>query len=182
MRFVSLSFFCLFIFSCSSTVNVDYDKNFNFNQLKSFLIQEKPIRISPDTRVNSPFMQQRVFQEINTAMFKKGFVKKDKNIELEIKYYLDIKKEIESYGSEFSVGFGSFGRHSAVGFGLHFPPEESRSIDKLVLTIDIFLKQSNKLVWRGSAEELLENGSTPESYTVLVRQLVSEVLNEFPPK
>ena len=182
MRFASLSFFCLFLLACSSTVNVDYDKSFNFNQLKSFRIQEKPIRISPDTRVNSPFMQQRVFKEINAAMLKKGFVKNDINVELEIKYYLDIKTEVESYGSEFSVGFGSFGHHSSVGFGVNFPPEESRSIDKLVLTIDIFFKQSNKLVWRGSATELLQNGSTPESYTVLIRQLVAEILNKFPPK
>lgn len=182
MRFVCLFLYCSFLFACSSTANVDYDKGFNFKQLKSFRIEEKPIRISTDTRVNSPFMRQRVFQEIKTLMFKKGFVTRDKNTELEIKYYLDIKKEVGHYGSNFSVGFGRFGHHSSVGFGFNLPTDESDSVDKLVLTIDVFFTESTKLVWRGSAEDILENGSTPESYTALVRQLVAEILNEFPPK
>lgn len=182
MRFVTLLFVCFFLSACSSTANIDYDKEFDFNQLKSFSIQEKAIRISSDTRVNSPFMQQRVVEEINTTLLQKGFYKSDKNSELEIKYFLDLKKEFERYDSGFSVGFGSFGHRSAVGVGFNVPAEESRSIDSLVLTIDVFSKQSNKLIWRGSTTEFLESGSTPETYTTLVRTLVAEILNEFPPK
>jgi len=182
MRFVNLLFVYLFLSACSSTANIDYDKEFNFAQLKSFRIQEKPIRISSDTRVNSSFMQQRVVQEINTSLLEKGFVKTNKSPELEIKYFLDLKRELERYDSGFSVGFGSFGHRSSIGLGFNFPLDESRSIDNLVLTIDVFSTKSNKLIWRGSATEFLESGSTPETYTTLVRDLVAEVLSEFPPK
>jgi len=182
MRFVNLVFFYMFLSACSSTANIDYDKGFSFAQLKSFRIQEKPIRISSDTRVNSSFMQQRVVKEINISLLKKGFVKSGKISELEIKYFLDLKKEIERYDSGLSVGFGSFGHRSSVGLGFNFPLDESRSIDNLVLTIDVYSTKSNKLIWRGSATEFLESGLTPETYTTLVRDLVTEVLSEFPPE
>lgn len=182
MRFVNLLFFYLFLSACSTVANIDYDKNFNFDKLKSFSVQEKPIRISADTRVNSPFMQKRVLQEIKSELIKKDFVNKEENAELKIKYYLDIKREFESYDSGVSLGFGSFGRHSAIGLGFNIPAEESRSIDKLRLTIDVFLNKANKLIWRGSTEEYLERGSNPERNTVLIRQLVTEILKEFPPK
>ena len=182
MRFVNLVFAFFLLSACSSTANIDYDKKINFNQFKSFRIQAKPLRISSDTRVNSSFMQQRVVEEINTSLLKKGFVKGDKRSELEIKYFLDLKIELERYDSGVSVGFGSFGRHSSIGLGFNFPFDDSRSIDNLVLTIDVFSTQSNKLIWRGSATEFLESSARPETYTRLVRTLVTEVLNEFPPK
>ena len=182
MRFINLLFVVVLLSACSTTANIDYDKKINFNQFKSFRIQEKPIRISSDTRVNSSFMQQRVAEEINTSLLKKGFVKSDKGSDLEIKYFLDLKKEFERYDSGVSVGFGSFSRRSSIGLGLNFPFDEGRSVDNLMLTIDVFSAQSNKLIWRGSATEFLESRATPETYTTLVRALVTEIINEFPPK
>ena len=118
MRILNIIFMVFILSACTSMVNLDYDKNTNFTLLKTYRINTAPVRISKDTRINSPFMQQRVENELNTALSKMGYESLEKNAELEIKYYLDIKQEFESQDSSVSFGFGSYGRHSAVGFGL----------------------------------------------------------------
>jgi len=182
MRFLNILFISLMLSACTSMVNIDYDKNTNFASLKTYRIDKAPVRVSGDTRVNSPFMQQRVENEINTELSVKGFESLKNNAELEIKYYLDIKQEIETRDSAVSIGFGSSGRHSAIGLGFNVPIGEASSIDNLVLTIDVFSAKTNKLIWRGSLGYSLYEGATPETYDNLVKELVIEILKNFPPK
>ena len=182
MRILNITLIALILSACSSMVNLDYDKNTNFTSLKTYHINTAPVRISKDTRIDSPFMQQRVENELNTALSIKGYKSLEKNAALEIKYYLDIKQEFETQDSGVSVGFGSFGRHSAIGFGFDVPIGDVTSIDNLVLTIDVLSTKNNKLIWRGSLAYSLYEGATPEMYDNLVKELVVEILKNFPPK
>ncbi len=93
MRIISTIFIFLMLSACTSMVNVDYDKNINFRSFTTYNIELVPVRVSGDTRVSSPFMQQRVEREINAELSKKGFESVKKNAELRIKYYLDITRE-----------------------------------------------------------------------------------------
>ena len=182
MRFINIVFISLLLSACASMVNVDYDKNINFTSLKTYSVEEKPVRVSGDTRINSPFMQQRVVNEIKTTLTKRGFENLKQNAELQVKYYLDIKQEIETQDSAVSIGFGTSSYHSAVGFGFTIPLGETSSIDMLVLTIDVFSAKTNKLIWRGSLGYSLYEGANPETYNKLVKELVVEILENFPPK
>jgi len=182
MRIINIVFISLMLSACASMVNVDYDKNINFTSLKTYSVEEKPVRVSGDTRINSPFMQQRVVNEIKTTLTKRGFENLKQNAELQVKYYLDIKQEIETQDSAVSIGFGTSSYHSAVGFGFTVPIGETSSIDILVLTIDVVSAKTNKLIWRGSLGYSLYAGATPETYDSLVNELVVEILKNFPPK
>ena len=181
MREIQIIFLSLLLSACTSMVNVDYDHNTNFRSLKTYHLVSKPIRISNDTRVNSPFMQQRVLSELDAALSAKGFISLESKADFIVKYYLDIKPETETVDSGVSVGFGSFSRHSAVGFDLMVPIGETSRIDKLVLTIDIVANKSDELLWRGSLGYSLYQGSTPETYNKLINELVVEILKTFPP-
>lgn len=182
MRIIFLIFILLMLSSCSSMVNVDYDRNANFRSLKTYHLVPKAIRISKDTRVNSPFMQQRVLNELDAALSNKGFTSLETNADFNVKHYLDIKPELETLDSGVTLGFGSFNQHSAIGFDYIVPIGETNRIDKLVLTIDIIENKSNELLWRGSLGYSLYEGSTPETYNKLINELVSEILKNFPPK
>lgn len=182
MQFLNILLISLMLSSCTSMVNVDYDKNTNFASLKTYHINKAPVRVSTDTRVNSPFMRQRVEKELTVELSKKGFNALENNAELEIKYYLDIKQEIETRDSAVSIGLGSYGSHSAIGFGFNVPLGEASSIDNFILTIDVFSTKNNKLIWRGSLGYSLYEGATPETYDSLVKELVVEILKNFPPK
>ena len=182
MRIFNLIFISLFFTACASPVNVDYDKNINLNSFTSYSITKNPVRTSTDTRINSPFMQQRVIDELKYRFEEKGYKPSPSKSEINIKYYLDVKHEIETLDSGVAIGFGSISHHSSVGIGLNVPIGETTSIDSLVLTIDIYSTKTNKLVWRGSLGSYLYEGATPETNSNLVKRLVGEILERFPPK
>lgn len=182
MRFIKIIFFSFMLSACASAVNIDYNKDINFTSFKTYNIEKNPVRVSVDTRIDSPFMQQRVVKELDAILTKKGFKFSKDNAELRVKYYLDIKRDFETESSGVSIGFGSFGYHSAVSFGLTIPVGETYSVDKLVLTIDMLSTKTGELVWRGSLANLLYEGATPESYNELVNELVTDLLKDFPPK
>ena len=164
-------------------VNVDYDHETNFNSYKTYKINIAPVRVSEDTRINSPFMQQRVVSELNKAFKDKGFKNISKNQSFDVQYYLDIKQDFETQDSgAISLGLGSYGHHSSVGFGFTIPIGEAYSIDLLVLTIDLVSSKTKELIWRGSLGYHLYEGATPETYTTLIKNLVTEILKEYPPK
>lgn len=182
MRLISLFFMIIFLSACSSMAYIDYDKNFHFQKLKTFTVQKNAEGVADDPRINTPFMQQRIVEAIETNLLAKGFVKTIKQGDITIKYYLDVKQDIETESSSVSLGFGSAGRHSAVGFGFIVPVGEAYSIDKLILTIDMIAADSNKLTWRGSLANRLATSATPQTITVYVNKLVAAILENFPPK
>lgn len=183
MRIINIIFISLMLSACTSMVNVDYDRSTDFSLYKTYNIDSKPVRISTDTRINSSFMQQRVINELNATLAKNGFQYLNKNADFNVKYFLDIKREIDTQDSGVvSIGLGSSSRHSAVGLGFNIPVGETTSIDLMVLTIDVVSSKTNELLWRGSLGYSLYEGASPETYTKLVNDLVEEILKKFPPK
>ena len=183
MRIINIIVLALSLSACASMVNVDYDHETNFNSFQTFKINTPPVRVVEDTRINSPFMQQRVVSELNQAFKKKGFKSISKNQSFDVQYHLDIKQDFETQDSgAVSLGFGSYGHHSSVGFGFTIPVGETYSVDLLVLTVDLVSSKSKELIWRGSLGYHLYKGATPETYTTLIKNLVDEILKEYPPK
>ena len=183
MRTIYITVMALMLSACASMVNVDYNKNTNFNKYKTYKVNIVAVRVAEDTRIQSPFMQQRVVSELDKELTIKGFKNINKNQDLDVQYYLDIKKDFETEDSGFfSFGAGNFSHHSSVGFGFTLPIGEINSIDSLVLTIDFVSTKSQELIWRGSLDYQLYEGATPKFYTELVKNLVTGILKEFPPQ
>ena len=183
MRIINIIILALSLSACTSMVNVDYDRETNFNSYKTYNVNITPVRVSGDTRINSSFMQQRVVSELNKALINKGFKNISKNQDFDVQYYLDIKQDFETQDSGVvSLGLGSYSRHSSVGFGFTIPVGEPYSVDLLVLTIDLVSSKTKELIWRGSLGYHLYEGATPETYTRLIKNLVTEILKEYPPK
>ena len=183
MRIINIIVLALSLTACTSMVNVDYDHETNFNSYKTYKVKTTPVKVAEDTRINSPFMQQRVVSELDTSLKIKGFVSQSNNQSFDVQYHLDIKQGFETQDSGVvSLGIGSYSHHSSVGFGFTIPVGETSSIDLLVLTIDMVSSKSKELIWRGSLGYPLYEGATPETYTRLIKNLVTEILKEYPPK
>jgi len=182
MRIINIVLVSLMLSACASSVNIDYDKDANFKKFKTYNIEKTPVRVSVDTRIDSPFMQERVAKELDAALTKKGFKHLKGNAELTVKYYLDLRQEVETDDSSVSIGFGTSSRSSAMGMGFMVPVGETSSIDKLVLTIDVISSKTDTLIWRGSLGYTLVDGATPETYSQFIKKLVAEILENFPPK
>lgn len=172
---------CIVVSACSSLVSIDYDKETDFQALKTFTVKEKSETASTDTRINSQLMQQRVVKALKQNFIQKQYTFVEKNADMQVKYHLQVKTEVEFQDPRFSIGIGSFSRHSSVGLGFNVPASETSNTDKLVLTIDVYSSKTNKLIWRGSFDRVLLQGSTPETYNNLVKKLIEEILKAFPP-
>lgn len=181
MRRYILLITCLLLNACASIVNVDYDKATNFANLKTFMVESKPVRVAQDTRIDSPFMQQRVATAIQQALKAKGMKSVISKADLQVKYYLDIKQEIESTDSGMTIGVGTSSGSTAFGFGFAVPASDTSSYDKLVVTLDMVSGSNGKLIWRGSLAYRLHDGGTPEKRTEQIQKMVQEILKQFPP-
>lgn len=181
LPYLALSVALLVLVGCTTTVNVDYDQDTNFSALKTFRLETKPIKIADDPRLDSPLMQQRVVEAIRTGFINKGLREATDQADVRISYRIDIKQEIESDSSGVSVGMGTFSRNVGVGFGFGFPTSDVESYDRMILTIDLH-RADNTLLWRGSDNRRLTSGSTPQSNTKLVNDLVEAILKTYPPR
>lgn len=182
MRLVSLILVTFILTACSPMVSVDYDRSINFKSLTTFTVQAKPVKVDDDTRVTTPFMQERIVNAINHELTKKGFKYKENKTDLVVKYHIDIVRELETDESTVSFGFGTSGHHSSIGMGFIFPVGEAYNVDNMVLTIDVVSNKTGKLIWRGTLGYRLDVGATPERYTRMANDLVAEILRVFPPK
>ena len=173
--------FLFFLGACATSVNVDYKKDINFTQYRTFFLQGEPVNITKDTRIDTPFVKERVIQAIGDNLTAKGFTVSQPTPDITVKYHLVIKQEIETDDSGVTFGFGTVSSHSFLGMSYDFPYRDISSYDNLVVTIDMF-DTNNILLWRGSLGRRLYDGSTPESNTELINGLVSDILEQFPPK
>jgi len=171
----------LFLSACATSVNVDYQLGTDFSALKSFRIEETPIAVAKDPRVNNPFIQKRIIEALNAQLNLKGLVAKKDKPDVIVKYHLGIKQELESDDSGVAFGIGTSSSHSA--FGIMFGSGTGvASVDNLLITIDLVKSETKKLLWRGSFDRRLAAGITPESSTQLINNMVKEILDKFPPK
>jgi len=178
---LALPVMLLMLTACGTTVNVDYDQATDFRALKTFNLITTPIKIADDPRLDSPLMQQRVVSAIQSAFTSKGLRPDSGQPDVRISYRIDVKQEIESDPSGVTVGIGTFSRNVGIGFGYGFPASDVESYDRVILTIDLH-SPDDKLLWRGSDSRRLESGSTPESNTRLINDLVEAILDKYPPR
>ncbi len=68
-----------------------------------------------------------------------------------------------------------------MGISYGFPANDVKTYDRGILTIDILSAKTGDLIWRGSSSRRLYDGSTPEKSKQLVNEVVSTILEQFPP-
>lgn len=167
--------------ACATTTNVDYRAGYDFSAIRTLRLVSPAEPGSGDTRINSPLVEERIRNAIRDQLVAKGFTVIDAAADANLTWQLGTRAGLESDRSGFSVGFGTFSRHSAVGIGYGFPGYDVDSYDESVLTIDILQPVDNSLLWRGSDSRRLVDGATPETITETINDLVGRVLKKFPP-
>jgi hypothetical protein len=167
--------------ACATTANIDYRKGYDFSSIRSLRIREAQVPASMDPRVNSPLVDQRLRKAIAAWLAAHGYQVVSQGGDAGVSYRIGTRSGVESSDSGVSVGYGTFGRHTALGLGYGFPLYDVDTYDDAILTIDILGPRDDSLLWRGSASRRLGNGTTPEKLDELVNGLVGDVLDHFPP-
>lgn len=169
------------LLACAATTNVDYREGYDFSALRTLRLVPPAQPGSADTRINSPLVDERIRKAIVDRLRAQGYELVEADADADVTWQVTTRAGLESDRSGFSVGLGTFSRHSAVGIGYGFPGYDVDSYDESVLTIDVLDTATGTLLWRGSDSRRLTDGATPESLTRTVQELVGAVLAKFPP-
>lgn len=167
-------------------ITTDY-KKVDFTQLKTYQwrdIKKGPVNFKKE-------VYTRITQEINQNLVTKGyFTAIDVKPDFYIRYgvtalnEIDVKKynAYEDYSNEFSW---------KRGYGLQATPNSAavthaevdvKRVRKGTLVIDIIDPLSNKIVWRGIAKKQLNNTVNLKQRDQAIREAVTLILENFPPK
>jgi len=171
----------LLLISCVTSVNLDYDEQMNFKGMQTFGLLAPPQEKSGDVRLDTPLVDNRIRQAIESTLMAKGYRKVEANADFEVAYQLSVKHRVEGGSSGISIGVGTYSPDSVFGMRYGYPAYDVKSYEEGILTIDVLSGLDRHLVWRGSRGRRLYDGSTPEKMTQYINKLVAEILQHFPP-
>lgn len=173
-RFLLVFFMAsIFLFGCSSSPKVDYDKTTNFSTIKSFSLAQSldsPDQVRSDLITNS----------IEKHLTSKGLNKTDgSESDIFVSFYAVLSEEPNNTSFSFGLGTGIGGRSGGISLGsILSVPVGKQSVFYQNLRIDIF--QGNTIIWSGVDEVEIETGNGIELQTK-IDELVTNILTLFPP-
>jgi len=153
--------------SCANIYGVqyDYDKEIDFNSLKTYDWMAVPRKASIDS-----LNVDRVKKAVNAELQAKGLKLTSNSPDFFIAEHLGTKDKIEV--EDWGYGYSRRGKYHTT----HYQYEEGS------LILDFVDPESKKLMWRGVAKAVVDNVNTPEKAEKLIDQAVKQILKQYPPK
>ena len=178
---VVLGSLCMFVLS--EEIVRDYDRSFDFSQLKTYRWMELKhrllLRANPQatSQVSDEQIDQIIRSAVDEQLKKRGFV-------------LTAETKADFLVSYFAVGeleIGGTFYDSAPTGNLPYnhwrpfyqPGTDTRMNSKGTLTIDIVNPENNQLLWRGQATDTIKRTKDLEKVT---KKAAKKILSKFPPK
>ncbi len=161
-------FMVVFLTGCSSiSVREDYNPQTDFSLLKTYDWAQE----TKDSGMNDLDMA-RVREAVNSHLSAKGYTKRSDNPDFLITVYLVKKDPNRVPGTDVSVNSATFSFSGRTG---NFDDE----LGALILNFSD--PKSNALFWQGSAGGVLKALKTPERRQERTNEIVTRILNQFPP-
>ena len=143
--------------------------------------------------LKSDLTEQRILQAVSSELDQRGLrpVAAGSKPDLLVQTYLIVANRQEQvvtnygyqgpWGGPWSGGYWGGPWEGYWGAPMY---NETRNIVYQVgtLQIDLMDAKSGKLVWRGSAEKIVDNSPTPAERSAVIREAVTKILSTYPPK
>lgn len=170
--------------SCSSVmVSQDYDLSTSFELYSHFSLEDKNPARKADPRYDNELLNNRFNSLITKRMEEKGFSLQtngdDTNLLLSFNYTIRPKMDLLNINKQIGFSFGSYNRYGGIGAKTCTDISE---FDQGILFIDIKDAASGKLIWRGTGTDIVSIHATPEKITAQVDEMVTKILDQFPPQ
>ncbi|MCG2419723.1 DUF4136 domain-containing protein [Aequorivita sp. F47161] len=171
LKFLPLLF--LFVLASCSTVRVatDFDKKVNFNQYNSFAFFKPGI----DKAEISDLDKKRILRAIDESLTMKG-MSKSETPDLLVSIFTKERERVDVYNNNFGYGWG----WSPWYYGSYYGGSNVSRTAEGTLYIDLIDAKTNNLVWQGMGSADLVTSSM-EKKEERIREIVSEILAEYPP-
>lgn len=178
-RLVLLSFALLLAACSSNNVQHDFDASRDFAAYRSWAWQEPGLQYRPDDpRIKSDLTEQRIRQAVSNQLDQRGLrpVQGNARADVKVRAYLIVEDRQQQVTTNYGGAWGGYW-----GGPMY---NETRSVDYKVATIqvDLFDGRDGKLVWRGSAEQIMNNyPPSPQERNAAIQKTVTQVLSNYPP-
>jgi hypothetical protein len=187
LRSVSIFLVIALVGGCSGIhVSQDYDLSTNFNTYRTFAWAPEPTQKSGDVLIDSPFMDRRIRNAIETTLESKGYPKAaGGRPDFLVTYQLVVKTqvEIDTVGPAFGWGvypYGYWGYPYPYWGGIDYTTFINQ-YEVGTLLVDFTDAKTHQLFWRGIGSRRIYQQSTPEKSTERVNRTVGEILAQYPP-
>lgn len=172
IKISSLLLLILVATSCSSVrVAADYDKNADFNSLKTFAFYKTGI----DKAEISDLDKRRILRAIESELLAKGFTKSE-NPDMLVSIFTKSREKVNVYNN----GFGPYGY--AWAWSPYYWNSGYNSVSTSTegtLYIDFIDANKKELVWQGMGTGYLtQNMSKKEER---IKEFVAKIMEKYPP-
>ncbi|MCU1741858.1 MULTISPECIES: DUF4136 domain-containing protein [Pseudomonas] len=184
-RRLALMVFAVLLSACETTqVNHDFDASRDFAGYRSWSWKEPALQYRPDDpRIKSDITEQRIRQAVGEQLDQRGLrpAVVGGKADVKVQAYLIVDNRQQQVSTNYGGGWGG-PWHGGFWGGPGYT--ETRSVDYQVATIQVDLLdgKDGKLVWRGSAEQMVNDGATPAERSAAINQAVTKLMTAYPPK
>ncbi|KPA95450.1 MULTISPECIES: DUF4136 domain-containing protein [Pseudomonas] len=185
-RRLALVAFAVLLSACETTqVNHDFDASRDFAGYRSWSWKEPALQYRPDDpRIKSDLTEQRIRQAVAEQLDQRGLrpAPAGGKADLKVQAYLIVDNRQQQISTNYGGAWGGPWRGGGLWAGPGYT--EVRNIDYQVATIqvDLFDGKDGKLVWRGSAEQAVDNTPTPAERSAAINRTVAQVMANYPPR
>ena len=189
LRSASIFLMIAIVGGCSGIqVSQDYDPSTNFGLYRTFAWAPEPAQKSGDVLIDSPFMDRRIRNAIETTLQSRGYPKVEGGRpDFLVTYQLVVRTqvEIDTVGPAFGWGaypypYGYWGYPYPYWGGIDYTTFINQ-YEVGTLLIDFTDAKTHQLFWRGVGSRRISQQSTPEKSTEVVDRTVGEILAQYPP-
>jgi hypothetical protein len=167
---------------CSGiSVSQDYDRETDFLAMQSYAWRQAPVTEATEESPMTPLIAERIRNAIVRELGARNMSLNETSPDFLIEYHLSVESRISSTPVTTTVGFGMghYGRYGGVGFST---APDIRQYDEGTLVIDFYLADTDRMVWRGLASQVVDKHEKPQKVTEQINAAVKKMLDQFPPK
>ncbi len=169
MKAIRVALFApLALAGCASLpVRTDYAPQMPFAELRTYSWLDRDADAGGDPALNSALLVKRIRSAIDRALATRGYQK------------------VTSGSSDFWIRSRVFTEPKATvdrpsGYGGSYGSSVVPEFVWGTLVVDIFDARTNELIWRGWAEDALDDNPKPEKVQMYVSEAVGKILERFP--
>ncbi|HBH25279.1 MAG TPA: DUF4136 domain-containing protein [Cytophagales bacterium] len=174
----------LFIHSCSSLkTNYDYDKSADFSQYETF---EYYGWAENSDKILNDLEKKRIEGAFAEEFFKRGLelARNDGDMVVSLFIVVDQKTSKTAYTNHYGggpymygAGWGWYGGYGAYG-GMSTTTYTESDYLEGTLIVDVFDKESKKLIWQGTAQKVIEEN--PQKRAQNIPKVAAALMRKFP--
>ena len=193
LRRIALLGLALLLSACETMqVSNDYNPSVAFAKFQTWAWKDPALQYQPNSlMLKSDLTEQRIMQAVSSGLDQRGLrpAAAGSKPDLLVQTYLIVANRQEQIVTNYGYGGpwgGPWGYAGGPWEGYWGAPmyNETRNVVYQVgtLQIDLIDAKDGKLVWRGSAEKIVDNSPTPAERNAAIHEAVNKILANYPPK